>query len=62
METPKAENSNRKAVEHQQIHDNEGKNEQYEESDSFSDFDQFDGATKNLMTLAKDGHVSFEEF
>ena len=36
--TPEANSCNQKAVEHQQIHDNKGENEQNEESDCFVRF------------------------
>ena len=42
VDTPEADISNQKAVEHQQIHDNEVENEQYKECDSFCDFDELD--------------------
>ena len=58
--TPEADNRNQKAGEQQQIHDNEVENEYSEVSVIFSDFDELDQARKNLMTLERDGHVSFE--
>ena len=59
--TPEADTSNQKAVEHQHIHDNKMENEQYEQSDSFLFFDEFDQARKNLVILERYGHVLFEE-
>ena len=42
MGTPEADNRNHRAFEQQQIHDNELKNEYYEENDSFSNFNELD--------------------
>ena len=37
--------------------DNDVENKLSEKSDSLSDFDEFDEARENLMTLVRDGHV-----